>query len=141
MKNVIKLLAKSALTPLRLTTVVSAADAGIHKRILGLKTITLIISNDEMEDIMKIANSLEYSGLLLKGLSETSQNEAKEQKEGFLSMLLGTFGTSLLGNMSASKGAIATSQGQGINRAGQGIIRAGHGSEGSLIKRSMTKNF
>ena len=141
MKNVIKPLAKSALTPLRLTTVVSAADAGIHKRILGSRTTTLIISNDEMEDIVKIVKSLEYSGLLLKGLSETSQNEAKEQKEGFLSMLLGTFGTSLLGNMSASKGAIATSQGQGINRAGQGIIRAGHGSEGSLIKRSMTKNF
>ena len=141
MKNVIKPLAKSALTPLRLTTVVSAADAGVHKRILGSRTTTLIISNDEMEDIVKIVKSLECSGLLLKGLSETSQNEAKEQKEGFLSMLLGTFGTSLLGNMSASKGAIATSQGQGINRAGQGIIRAGHGSEGSLIKRSMTKNF
>ena len=141
MKNVIKPLAKSALTPLRLTTVVSAADAGIHKRILGSRTTTLIISNDEMEDIVKIVKSLEYSGLLLKDLSETSQNEAKEQKEGFLSMLLGTFGPSLLGNMSASKGAIATSQGQGINRAGQGIIRAGHGSEGSLIKRSMTKNF
>ena len=141
MKNVIKPLAKSALTPLRLTTVVSAADAGIHKRILGSRATTLIISNDEMEDIMKIVKSLEDSGLLLKGVSETIQNEAKEQKEEFLSMLLGTIDTSLLGNMSAGKRAIAASQGQGINRGGQGIIRAGYGSERSSIKRSITKNF
>ena len=59
---------------------------------------TLIISNEEMNDIMKIVKSLEEFGLLIKGVSETIKNEAKEQKEQFLGMLLGTLGVSLLGN-------------------------------------------
>ena len=76
-----------------LTAAASAADAGIHKKILGSGNMTtLIISNDEIHDIIKIVKSLEDSGLLLKGVSETVQNEAKEQKGGFLSMLLGTLG-------------------------------------------------
>ena len=75
-KNVIKPLAKSVLIPLGLTAAASAADSGIHKKILGSRT--LIISNDEMEDIIKVVKSLENSGLLLKGVSETIQNEAKE---------------------------------------------------------------
>ena len=89
----------------------------------------LIISNDEMEDIIKIVKSLEDSGLLLKRVTETVQNEVKEQKGGFLSMLLGTLGASLLGNILAGKGAIATSQGRGINRAGEDrrIVTAGLG--------------
>ena len=89
-KNVIKPLAKSVLIPLGLTAAASAADAGIHKKILGSghnNTTTLIISNDEMEDIIKIVKSLEDSGLLLNGVSETIQNETKEHKGGFLSML------------------------------------------------------
>ena len=73
-----------------------------------------------MEDISKIVKSLEGSGLLLKGVTETVQNEVKEQKGGFLSMLLGTLGTSLLGNILAGKGVIATRQGLEINRAGKG---------------------
>ena len=64
-------------------------------KILGSVTTTLIISNDEIEDITKIGKSLEDSGLLLKGVSETIQNEAKEQNGRFLSMLLGTLGASL----------------------------------------------
>ena len=60
LKNVIKTLAKSVLIPLKLTAAASAADAGIHKRILGSGTTTIIISNDQMEDIMKIVKSLEY---------------------------------------------------------------------------------
>ena len=72
-----------------------------------------------MEDIIKKFKSLEDSGLLLKGVSETIQNEAKEQKGGFLSMLLGTLGASLLGNILAGKG---------MNRAGEGFITAGYGS-------------
>ena len=105
MKNVLKPLAKSVLIPLRLTAVASAADAGIHKKILrsGHNT-TLIISNDEMEDILKIVKSLEHSGLLLKGVSETIKDEAKEQKGGFLSMLLGTLCGSTLENMLAGVG-------------------------------------
>ena len=79
MKSVIKLLAKSVLIPLRLTAAASAADAGIHKKILGFghNNTTLIISNDEMDDILKIVKSLENSGVLLKGVSETIQNEVK----------------------------------------------------------------
>ena len=71
------------------------------KKILGSghNDTTLIISNDEIEDILKIVRSLEDSGLLLKRVSETIQNEAKEQKGGFLSMLLGTLGASSLGDM------------------------------------------
>ena len=71
-----------------------------------------------MEDIIKIVKSLEDSGLLLKGVTETVQNEVKEQKGGFLSMLLGTLGASLLGNIWTGRGAIAKSQGRGIYKAG-----------------------
>ena len=69
-----------------------------------------------MEDVIKVVKSLEDYGLILKGVRETIQNEAKEQKGGFLSMLLSTLGARLVGNMLAGKG---------INRAGQEIIRAG----------------
>ena len=92
-KNVIKPLTKSVLIPLGLAASESAADAGVHKKILGSGTTTLIISNDEMEDIMNIVKSLENSGLLKKEV-ETIQNVAKEQKGRFLSMLLGTLGVS-----------------------------------------------
>ena len=72
---------------------------------------TLIISNDEIGNIIKIIKSLEDSGLLLKGVNETVQNEVKQQKGGFLSMLLGTLGASLLGNILTGKGAIQKSEG------------------------------
>ena len=68
----------------------SAADAAIQKKTYGSCTTALITSNEEMEDIIKIVKSLEESGLLIKRISETIKNEAKEQKGGFLSMLLGT---------------------------------------------------
>ena len=122
-KNVIKPLAKSVLVPLGLTAAVSAAVAGIHKKMLGSGTTTLIISNNEMEDIIKIVKSLEDSGLLLKGVTETVQNEVKEQKGGFLSMLLGTLGASLLGNILAVKGITRA----GYSSKGKGIIRASYG--------------
>ena len=86
-------MAKSVLVPLGLTAAASAADAGIHKKILGSghnNNTTLIISNDEMDDILKIVKSREDSGVLLKGVSEKIQNEAQEQRGGFLSMLLST---------------------------------------------------
>ena len=88
-KSVFKPLAKSILVPLGLTAAASATDAGMHKKILGSghnNNTTLIISNDEMDDISKIVKSLEDSGVLSKGVSETIQNEAKEQRGGFLSM-------------------------------------------------------
>ena len=101
MKSVIKPLAKSVLIKLGLTAAAAAAaDTGIHKKILGSGHNTIfIVSNDEMEDIFKIIKSLEGSGLLLKGITETVKNEAKEQRGGFLSMLLGTLGASLLGDV------------------------------------------
>ena len=126
MKNGIKPLAKSVLIPLGLIATASVADAGIHKNILGSGTATLILSNDEMKDLIRIVKSLEDSGLFLKGVCKTIQNETEEQKGGFLSMLLGTLGASLLGNILA---------GEGINRAGEGVIRAGYG-----IKRRDHKN-
>ena len=132
-KNVIKPLAKSVLIPLGLTAAASVADAGIHKKILGSghnhpSSTTLIISNNEMEDIIKIVKFLEDLGLLLKGVTETVQNEAKEQKGGFLSMLLGTLGASLLGNLLTGRGIYRAGKGKGINRAGEGIVRAGYGN-------------
>ena len=99
---------------------------------------TLTVSNNEIGDIIKIVKYLEDSGLLLEGVTETVQNEIKEQKGGFLSMLLGTLGASLLGNIltgkgiyraRTGKGAIAKSQGRGENKAGEGIVRAGHGNK------------
>ena len=73
---------------------------------MGSGNTTLVISNNEMGDIIKIVKSLEDSGLLMKGVSKTIQNEIKEQKRGFLSMLLGTLGASLLGIMLAGKGIV-----------------------------------
>ena len=127
--NVIKPLAKSILIRLGLTTAASAAFAGIHKKISELGTTTLIISNDEMKYIIKIVKSLEESGLLLKEVSEKFLNKAKKQQGGFLSMLLGTVGASLYGNILAGKGAIATRQRRRISRAGERIVQAGYGNK------------
>ena len=132
MKSIIKPLAKSVLIPLGLTAAASAADAGIHKKILGSghNDTTLTISNDEMDDISKMVKSLDDSGVLLKGVSETIQNEAKEQRRGFLNMLLGTLGASLLGDILFGK------KGKGTIRAGEGTIRAGYGSKRFSLKKN-----
>ena len=82
-----------------------------------------------MEDIIKIVKSLEYSGVLLKGVTEKVQNKVKEQKGGFLSMLLGTLGASLLGNILA---------GRGTKRAGETIMRVGYGHD---FLRNKNNNF
>ena len=81
-----------------------------------------------MKDIIRIVKYLDDSGLLLKRVSETTQNEAKEQKGGFLSMLLGTLGASLLGNILA---------GRGINRVGEGVLRTGYGNKRQDHKNKM----
>ena len=83
--------------------------------------VKIIIEQEDMNDIMKIIKALESSGILLKGVSKTIENETKEQREGFLSMLLGTLGANLLGNLLTG--------GKGIMRAGDGIVRAGSGSK------------
>ena len=81
-----------------------------------------------MEDIIKIVKSLEDSGLLLKGVTETVQNEIKDKKGGFLSMLLCALGASLLRNLLTGKGICGAGKGKGMNRAGEGIVRAGYGN-------------
>ena len=127
MKSVITPLAKRVLIPLGLTAAASATDVGIHKKIFGSgNNTTLIISNKDMDDLIKIVKSLEDSGLLLKGITESIQNEIKEQKSGFLSMLLGTLGANLLANLLTGKGV--NKKGKGIHRAGEGVVRAGEGN-------------
>ena len=91
-----------------------------------------------MKDIIEIVKFLEDSGLLLKGVSETIQNEAKEQKGGFLSMLLGTLGASLLGNILAGKGMNRAGEGAIAKRQGRGIVRAGYGNK--KVRKTTTKN-
>ena len=125
-RNVMKTLAKSVSISLGLTAAASAADAGIHKKMLESRNTTLIISNDKIEDIIKIVKSLEDSGLLLKRFAKTVQNEVKEQKGGYLSMLLGTLGASLFGNLLTGKGIYRARKGKGIKRAGEDVLRAGY---------------
>ena len=122
------LLLKSVIKPLGmlgLTAAASATYAAINKKILGSGNhTTLIISNDDMQDLLKIVKSLEDSGILLDGITETVKNEVKEQKGGFLSMFLGTLGASLLGDLLTKN-----LSGRGFIRAGEGTIRAGYGSK------------
>ena len=111
-----------------------AIDGSIQKKIHD-SGVKLIIEQEYMNDIMKIIEALENSGILLKGVTKTIKNETKEQRGGFLSMLLGTLGASLLGNLlTGGKGIVRT--GDGIVRAGDGIVRAGNGTvrggEGSI---------
>ena len=111
-------LAKNVLAPLGLTAAMSAIHGSIQKKVHG-SGVKLIIEQEHMNDIIKIIEALENSGILLKGVTKTIENETKEQRGGFLSMLLGTFGASLLGNLLTG--------GKGIVRAGKGVIRAGEG--------------
>ena len=89
-----------------------------------------MVQQEDMQDIIKIIKALENSGILLKGVSKAIKNETKEQKRGFLSMLLGTLGASLLGNLlSGGKGIMRAGEGSVASRTkGDGIVRAGEGS-------------
>ena len=117
-------LGKNILAPLGIPAAASANDTRIQKKIHGSATTTLIISNEEMNDIMKIIQSLKDSNILLKGVTKTVNNETKEQNRGVLSMLLSTLGDSLLGNILAGKGIVRVGPG---NKKGKGIVRAGYG--------------
>ena len=120
-------LAKNVLAPLGLTAAMSAIDGSIQKKIHG-SGVKLIIEQEDMNDIMKIIEALESSGILLKGVTTTIENETKEQRGGFLGMFLGTLGDSLLGNLlTGGKGMMRV--GDGIVRAGDGIVRVGEGSK------------
>ena len=96
------------------------------KKVHGSGTTTLIISNEEMNDIMKIVEALEYSNILLKAVSKTIKNERKKQKGGFLSMLLGTLGASLLGSLLTGKRIVRAGSGY---KKGKGTVRAGSGKK------------
>ena len=119
-KDVLISLPKSTLISLGFAAAASAADLAIQKNIFGSGTTALIISNEEMEDIVKIVKLIEESGLILKGISETVANKAKEQKDGFLPMLLGTLVVSLLRSGLTGWGAIRASE--GVKRAGQKFL-------------------
>ena len=120
-------LAKNLLAPLGLTAAMSATDGSIQKKIHG-SGVKLIIEQEDMNDIIKIIEALENSGILSKGVSKTIEKETKEQRGGFLSMLLGTLGASLLVNLLTG--------GKGIIRAGDGIVRASAG-EGSKKENNL----
>ena len=113
-------LAKNILAPLGLTAAMSAIDGSIQKKIHG-SGVKLIIEQEDMNDIIKIIEALENSGILLKGVTKTIENETKEQRGGFLSMLLGRLGASLLGSLLIG--------GKGMMRAGDRIVRAGEGAK------------
>ena len=128
-------LAKNVLAPLGLTAAMSAIDGSIQKKIHGSGAtkgagVKLIIEKEHMNDIIKIIKTLENSDILLKGVSKAIKNETKEQKGGFLSMLLGTLGVSLLGNLlSGGKVIMRAGEGSVASRTkGDGIVRAGEGS-------------
>ena len=112
-------LAKNVLAPLGLTAAMFTIDGSVQKKIHG-SGVKLITEQEDIKDIMKIIKALENSSILLKGVSKTIKNETKEQRGGFLSMLLGTLGANLLGNLLTG--------GKGIMRAGDGIVGAGAGS-------------
>ena len=118
-------LAKSILVPLGITAAPAASviDVGIQKKIHSSGTTNLIISNEEMNGIMKIVQVLKDSNILSKGVTKTIKNEIKEQKGGFLSMLLGTLGASLLRNILTGKGILRVGYG---NKEGKGVLRAGY---------------
>ena len=123
-------LAKNVLAPLGLTAAMSTIDGSIQKTIHG-SGVKLFIEEEDMKDNMKIIEALENSGILLNGVSKTIENETKEQRGGFLSMLLGTLGASLLGNL--------LTDGKGIMRAGDGIVRAGERNVVSRVKDNRSK--
>ena len=126
-------LAKNVLAPLGLTAAMSAIDGSILKKIHG-SGVKLTIEEEDMKDIMKIIEALENSGILLKGVSKTIENETKEQRGGFLSMLLGTLGASILGNLlTGGKSIMRAGEGSVTSRAkGKGIVHAGEGSKKKL---------
>ena len=117
-------IAKNILAPLGLTAAMSAIDGSIQKKTHGSGTTILIISNEEMNDIIKIVQALEDSAVELKGVTKTIKNKKKEQKGGFLSTLIGTLGASLLGSLLSGKGVVRA----GYVKQGEGVLRPGYGS-------------
>ena len=112
-------LGKNILAPLGLSIAMSATDAAIQKKTYGSRNT---ISDNDMNDVIKIVKTLEDFDVLLKGITKIIKNETKEQKEGFLSMLLGTLGASLLGNFLSGKEKYRT--GYGMYRTSYGLKKS-----------------
>ena len=124
-------LAKNVLAPLGITATMSVIDGSIQKKIHG-SGVKLVIEQEDMNDIIKIIKALENSGILLKGVTKTIENETKEQRGGFLSMSLGTLGATLLGNLLTGKGMM---------RADEGKVRAGEGAKKKQPKFPVTFSY
>ena len=127
---------KNILAPLGIADAASAIDVGIQKKLHGSGITTLKISNEEMNDIMKIVQAFEDLNILLKRVNKTIKNETKEQKEGFLGMLLGTLGSSLLRNMLAEKGIAKAGYG---NKKEKEMLRQSFGSKKTLKFKNIIK--
>ena len=119
-------LGKNILTPLGITAAASPINAGIQKKIHGLGKTTLIISNEEMNDIKKIVQALEDSDMKGKESLKQLKMKHKSKTKVFLGLLVGTLGASLLGNILARKGVVRAGS---RNKKGKGIVRAGYGNE------------
>ena len=131
-------LAKNNFAQLGITATAPAIHVGIHagiqKKIHRSGTATLRFPNKEMNDIMKIVQALEDCNILMKGITETIENETKEQKGRFLRMLLSTLGVSLFENMLTGKGMLRVGYG---NEKGKEVLRTGYGSkEGNGVLRA-----
>ena len=125
LKNGLTPLAKNILVPLGLTAVASATDVAIQKKTFVSRTATLVFSNEEVNDIMKIVKSQEESGLLIEGVSQTGENEIMEEKGRFLGMLAAMLAATLLGSALTGIGVVKGSD--RVIRADEGVIRAGEG--------------
>ena len=119
-------LAKHILAPLGITASDSAIEARIQKKRHGPGTTTLIILTEEMNDRMQIIQVLEDSNILLKGVAKTIKNESKKQNGGFITMIFGTLGASLLGNLLSRKGFVRAGSG---NKKRKRDVRADYGKE------------
>ena len=122
MKNLLKPLTKSVSIPLKSAQAASTTDSAIQKNIFGSGMTTMIISNEEINDIMKIIKSLKQAGLLKKRVSNTDENKTKAQKDAILEMSLGTLSVTLLRSLLTSKRVIRACG--SVIRAGGGRIRA-----------------
>ena len=110
-------LARNILAPLEITAAVSAVHAEIQKKVHGSGTTTSIISNEEINNVMKFVQVLEDSNILLKRITKAIENKTKERNAGFLGMLLGASGASLLVNMLTEKGILRAVYGSKKNNS------------------------
>ena len=94
---------KNILAPLGLSAVMSATDVAIQKKMYGSGNKILITSNNDLNDLIKIATALKEHDVLVKGTNKAIKNKIKKQEGGFLSMLLGTLGAPLRGNLLTGK--------------------------------------